>query len=173
MSQPTEPSPRSGNPVDRFLQLMQDRGASDLHLSVGRPPIFRQSGRIEPIRYRVLDDNDFIRLIEPITPPHLWKKYVESGDTDFAYEVPGLARFRVNLFKQERGMGGVFRIIPTKIMTLDQLGMPDSGEGSAPIIDRGAYETQPEAPGCVVGDVDCDGDGITVGSNVGSSVGHI
>jgi twitching motility protein PilT len=127
MSQPTpEAAPRSGNAIDRFLQLMQDRGASDLHLSVGRPPIFRQSGRIEPIRYRVLDDNDFKRLIEPISPPHLWKRYVETGDTDFAYEVPGLARFRVNLFKQERGMGGVFRIIPTKIMTLEQLGMPES-----------------------------------------------
>ena len=114
------------HPIDRFLKLMQDRGASDLHLSVGRPPIFRQSGRIEPIRYRLLDDHDFRRFIEPITPPHLWKRFQETGDTDFAYEVPNLARFRVNLFKQERGMGAVFRIIPTKIMTLEQLGMPES-----------------------------------------------
>jgi twitching motility protein PilT len=125
-SAPVVETGRAGNAIDRFLRLMQDKGASDLHLSVGRPPIFRQSGRIEPIRYRVLDDADFIRLIQPITPPHLWKGYLERGDMDFAYEVPGLARFRVNLFKQERGMGGVFRIIPTKIMTLDQLGMPPS-----------------------------------------------
>ncbi|MCB9777245.1 MAG: type IV pilus twitching motility protein PilT [Alphaproteobacteria bacterium] len=105
---------------------MNDRGASDLHLSVGRPPIFRTSGRLEPIRYRILDDGDYDRLIQPITPDHLWKSYVECGDADFAYEVPGLARFRVNLFKQHRGRGAVFRIIPTKIMTLDQLGLPGS-----------------------------------------------
>ena len=114
----------SRNLIDRFLQLMKDRGASDLHLSVGRPPIFRASGRIEPIRFRVLDDNYYTELIKPITPPHLWADYVENGDADYAYEVPGVARFRVNLFKQERGMGAVFRIIPTKILTLDQLGMP-------------------------------------------------
>ncbi|NOY26495.1 MAG: type IV pilus twitching motility protein PilT [Oligoflexia bacterium] len=105
---------------------MNDRGASDLHLSVGRPPIFRLSGRLDPIRYRVLDDGDYRRLIEPITPPHIWKSYLEHGDADFAYEVTGLARFRVNLLKQQRGMGAVFRIIPTKIMTLDQLGLPAS-----------------------------------------------
>ncbi len=115
-----------GNIIDRFLKLMKDRGASDLHLSVGRPPIFRASGRIEPIRFRVLDNHYFEELIKPITPPHLWKEYVENGDTDYAYEVPGVARYRVNLFKQERGMGAVFRIIPTKILTLDQLGMPAS-----------------------------------------------
>jgi twitching motility protein PilT len=112
------------NKIDRFLKLMRDRGASDLHLSVGRPPIFRLSGRIEPIRYRTLDDNDFAQLIEPIAPIHLWHEYKESGDMDFAYEVPGLSRFRVNLFRQERGMGAVFRIIPTKLMTVEQLGLP-------------------------------------------------
>ena len=121
----TDTAPRApAHAIDRFLSLMKDRGASDLHLSVGRPPLFRQSGRVEPIRYRILSDADFTRLIQPITPPHLWQSYVEEGDTDFAYEIPGLSRFRVNLFKQERGMGGVFRIIPTKIMTLEMLGMP-------------------------------------------------
>jgi twitching motility protein PilT len=113
------------NRIDRFLKLMNDRGASDLHLSVGRPPIFRLSGRMEPIRYRTLDNEDFRGLLEPIAPPHLWAEYLRSGDMDFAYEVPGLSRFRVNLFKQERGMGAVFRIIPTKLMTVAQLGLPD------------------------------------------------
>jgi twitching motility protein PilT len=112
--------------IDRFLKLMNDRGASDLHLSVGRPPLFRQSGRIVPIRYRVLSNVDFVNLMEPITPPDQWKQYLETGDMDYAYEVPGLARFRVNLFDQERGKGAVFRIIPEKILTLDQLRMPPS-----------------------------------------------
>ena len=114
------------NRIDRFLRLMNDRGASDLHLSVGRPPIFRLSGRMDPIRYRVLDDPDLIALIKPITPPHLWEAYVQDGDADFAYEVPGVARFRVNLYRQQRGNGAVFRIIPTKLMTIDQLGLPPS-----------------------------------------------
>lgn len=112
--------------IDRFLKLMNDRGASDLHLSVGRPPIFRLSGRMDPIRYRVLDDRDFEGLLKPITPSHLWDAYVRDGDADYAYEVPGVARFRVNLFRQQRGFGAVFRIIPTKLMTVDQLGLPAS-----------------------------------------------
>jgi twitching motility protein PilT len=114
------------NRIDRFLKLMNDRGASDLHLSVGRPPIFRLSGRMEPIRYRVLDDRDFEALVKPISPPHLWDAYQRDGDVDYAYEVPGLARFRVNVFRQHRGMGAVFRIIPTKLMTVEQLGLPPS-----------------------------------------------
>ena len=63
-------------------------------------------------------------LLEPITPPDMWKDFLVTGDLDFAYEVPGLARFRVNLFKQERGLGAVFRVIPSKILTLEQLRMP-------------------------------------------------
>ncbi len=113
-----------GNRVDRFLKLTNDRGASDLHLSVGRPPILRVHGRLEPIRYRLLEDPDFEQLIRPCAPPHSWKQFVKEGDCDFAYEVPGVARFRVNLFKQVRGMGAVFRIIPTHIMNLEQLGLP-------------------------------------------------
>ena len=116
----------SENRIDRFLKLMKDRGASDLHLSVGRPPIFRLGGRMDPIRYRVLDDNDFTGLLQPPTPPHIWESYVATGDADYAYELPNVARFRVNLFKQQRGMGAVMRIIPTKIMTMEQLNLPAS-----------------------------------------------
>ncbi len=112
------------NRIDRFLRLMVDRGASDLHLSVGRPPIFRQSGRMEPIRFRTITNEVFIELLQPITPAHLWEEYVETGDMDFAYEIPGVSRFRVNIFKQQRGMAGVFRVIPTKLMTIAQLGLP-------------------------------------------------
>ncbi|HYC59327.1 MAG TPA: type IV pilus twitching motility protein PilT [Thermoanaerobaculia bacterium] len=111
--------------IDRFLRLMNDRGASDFHLTVGRPPMVRASGAMESIRYRMISDLDFNELIEPITPPELWKSYVASGDLDFSYEVPGQARYRVNLFRQQRGAGAVFRVIPTKIMTIEQLGLPD------------------------------------------------
>jgi twitching motility protein PilT len=122
----TAPGTPGQNRIDRFLRLMNDRGASDLHLSVGRPPIFRLSGRMEPIRYRTLDRTDFVQLLEPIAPAHLWADFVETGDCDFAYEIPGVSRFRVNLFRQERGDAAVLRIIPTKLMTVAQLGLPES-----------------------------------------------
>jgi twitching motility protein PilT len=118
------PHATAGARIDRFLKLMNDRGASDLHLSVGRPPIFRLDGRMDPIRYRVLDDADFTGLLQPITPPELWQTYADEGDIDFAYEVPGVARFRVNVSRQHRGMAAVFRIIPTRLMTVAELGLP-------------------------------------------------
>jgi len=112
--------------IDRFLKLMNDRGASDFHLTVGRPPMLRASGSMETIRYRTLSETDFIDMLRPITPERLWTDYVRSGDIDFSYEIPGVARYRVNLFRQQRGAGAVFRVIPTKIMTLDQLGLPEA-----------------------------------------------
>jgi len=118
----------SGNRVDRFLTLMQNHGASDLHLSVGRTPILRLWGRLEPIRYRVLTDEDFAAFLEPITPPETWARFLETGDADYAYAIPGVARFRVNLFKQERGLAAVFRLIPDQILTVGQLGLPKSVE---------------------------------------------
>jgi len=110
--------------IDRFLKLMNDRGASDLHFSVGRPPMLRASGRMEQVRYRTVKETDLTDLLKPITPPQRWKEFVETGDTDFSYELADVGRFRVNLFRQRRGAGAVFRIIPTKIMTIEQLGLP-------------------------------------------------
>jgi twitching motility protein PilT len=111
--------------IDRFLRLMNDRGASDFHLTVGRPPMFRTSGTMETIRYRILSENDFEELMKPIAAPAMWKAFVETGDIDFSYEIPGLSRYRVNCFRQQRGSGAVFRVIPTKILTIEQLGLPD------------------------------------------------
>ncbi|HSO21803.1 MAG TPA: type IV pilus twitching motility protein PilT [Chondromyces sp.] len=110
--------------VDRFLKLMNDRGASDLHFSVGRPPMLRVSGRMEQVRYRTVKETDLADLLKPIAPVARWQEFLDSGDTDFSYELADVGRFRVNLFRQRRGAGAVFRIIPTKIMTLEQLGLP-------------------------------------------------
>lgn len=112
--------------IDRFLRLMSDRGASDFHMTVGRPPMLRVSGSMEPVRYRILGEPDFNDLMRPVTPERLWKEFVETGDADYSYEIPGVARYRVNLFRQQRGAGAVFRIIPSKIMTIDQLGLPEA-----------------------------------------------
>jgi twitching motility protein PilT len=111
--------------IDRFLRLMNDRGASDFHMTVGRPPMLRASGSIETIRYRMLSELDFAELLQPVTPEALWKSFEQNGDIDFSYEIPGLSRYRVNLFRQQRGSGAVFRVIPTKIMTIEQLGLPE------------------------------------------------
>ncbi len=111
--------------IDRFLRLMNDRGASDFHLTVGRPPMIRAGGSMETIRYRTVAEADFNDMLQPITTPRLWDEYVKTGDIDFSYEIPGVARYRVNLFRQQRGAGAVFRIIPTKIMTIEQLGLPE------------------------------------------------
>ena len=110
--------------LDRFLRLMNDRGASDLHLTVGRPPMLRVSGQLEQIRYHTVREDDFAETVRPAVPAHRWAEIEADGDTDFAYELPGVARFRVNLFRQQRGSGAVFRVIPTNIMTLEQLGLP-------------------------------------------------
>jgi len=111
--------------IDRFLRLMNDRSASDFHLTVGRPPMVRASGAMETIRYRMISEADFTELLQPITPPPLWDAFAATGDVDYSYEIAGLSRYRVNLFRQQRGAGAVFRVIPTKIMTLEQLGLPD------------------------------------------------
>ncbi|MCP4902526.1 MAG: type IV pilus twitching motility protein PilT [bacterium] len=110
--------------IDRFLRLMNDRGASDLHFTVGRPPMLRISGSMEQIRYRTVQEMDFNEMIRAVTPAKRWQEFETGGDTDFAYEVADVARFRVNLFRQRRGAGAVFRVIPSKIMTIEQLGLP-------------------------------------------------
>ena len=113
------------NRIDRFLQLMVERGASDLHFSVSRPPMFRLNGEIDPLRYRIISNEDYVSMMQPIVPHEsYWQRFLASGDLDFAYEVPGLARFRVNLFMQEHGFGAVFRTIPTTILTMEQLALP-------------------------------------------------
>ncbi len=112
------------NKIDRFLRLMNDRGASDFHLTVGRPPMLRVSGGIEQIRYRTVSEHDYVEMVRPISPPERWTEFCDGGDADFAYELEGVARFRVNLFRQQRGQAAVLRVIPSKIMTIEQLSLP-------------------------------------------------
>jgi twitching motility protein PilT len=117
-------APASENRIDRFLGILPKRSGSDLHLSVGCPPMVRIDGELERIRYRFLAEGDFYNLIGPITPPNLWEAFQESGDADFAYQMGTEARFRVNLFRQERGSAAVFRLIPSRIPTAEDLNLP-------------------------------------------------
>ena len=110
--------------IDAFFKLMNEQGASDLHLISGQPPALRIRGDIERIKYKVLDNDDLRSMLYEITPEHKVKSFEETGDVDFAYEIPGLARYRANFFMQRRGVGAVFREIPSTIMTAEQLGLP-------------------------------------------------
>ena len=112
------------NRIDRFLSVLPKRNGSDLHLAVGSPPVLRIDGDLEKIRYRTLTEGDFYNLVGPVTPPRIWSVYGESGDVDFAYQMGSEARFRVNLFRQERGSAAVFRLIPARVPTAEELDLP-------------------------------------------------
>ena len=112
------------NRIDRFLSVLPKRNGSDLHLAVGSPPVLRIDGDLERIRYRTLTEGDFYNLVGPITPPRIWSQYGDTGDVDFAYQMGSEARFRVNLFRQERGSAAVFRLIPARVPTVEELELP-------------------------------------------------
>ncbi|MBN2515717.1 MAG: type IV pilus twitching motility protein PilT [Deltaproteobacteria bacterium] len=110
--------------IDAFFQLMHEQGASDLHLIAGQQPVVRINGEMERVKYHVLDNDELRAMLYEITPEHKVKLFEETGDVDFAYEIPDLARYRANYFQQKYGLGAVFREIPSVILTADQLGLP-------------------------------------------------
>ncbi len=110
--------------IDAFFKLMNDQKASDLHLVSGQQPVLRIRGDLERVKYKVLDDDELRSMLYEITPEDKIKIFEETGDLDFAYEIPGLARYRANYFMQKNGIGAVFREIPSEILTVEQLGLP-------------------------------------------------
>ena len=104
---------------------MCQMGASDLHLCVGSPALVRKDGRIQPLdpNMPALTDDFLQRLLEPIMPAANRQEFAERHDTDFAYEIPKLARFRANVFADRKGRGAVFRVIPSEILTAEKLGL--------------------------------------------------
>jgi len=110
--------------LDAFFKLMFDSGASDLHITSGQPPILRVHGELERVKYDPLDDETLRAMLYEIAPEQKIKTFEETGDIDFGYEIPGVARFRANYFMQKYGCGAVFRQIPTKVLTADDLGLP-------------------------------------------------
>ncbi len=111
--------------IDAFFQLLNEQGASDLHLVTGQQPALRIRGEIERIKYDRLDNDGLKAMLYEIAPEHKIKQFEETGDVDFAYEIPGLARYRANFFEQKWGCAAVFREIPSKILTCKDLGLPD------------------------------------------------
>ncbi len=110
--------------LDELFYTMVDMRASDLHMSVGSSPMVRHDGEMKPIPGRaVLTAADTERMMWPIAPERNREEFKRRNDTDFAYEIEGLARFRCNFFRDRKGMGGVFRQIPGKIITAEEMGL--------------------------------------------------
>ena len=122
---PPVPIVASGPPIDRLFRVMAAAGASDLHLTVGMPPLIRKDGRIQPLEPGIapLDPAAIANLLQPIIPGKNATEFAARHDTDFAYDMAGLARFRANIFVDRKGPGAVFRVIPSKILTAEQLGL--------------------------------------------------
>ncbi|MBT4815703.1 MAG: type IV pilus twitching motility protein PilT [Lentisphaerae bacterium] len=113
--------------IDQYLTFMIEENASDFHLCSGVDPIFRLDGDIVHLEGKVVIEPEQVQaLIEEIMPEENKAEFGECFDTDFAYEISGLARFRVNVFMDQRGMGAVIRQIPAKILSADDLGLPES-----------------------------------------------
>jgi twitching motility protein PilT len=111
--------------IDALFRKMCELGASDLHLSVGSTPLVRKDGVMQPLDAAApaLEPDAVVQLLDPITPEKNKLDFTERHDTDFAYEIAGLARFRANIFMDRKGRGAVFRVIPSKILTAETLGL--------------------------------------------------
>ncbi|MHC4549439.1 MAG: type IV pilus twitching motility protein PilT [Planctomycetota bacterium] len=110
--------------IDAFFRLMNAQGASDLHMASGNLPALRIKGELERVNYHNLEHDELCELLFEITPEDKRKQFEETGDLDFAYELPGVGRFRGNYFMQSNGVAAVFRQIPSEILTIEQLGLP-------------------------------------------------
>ena len=119
--------------ITELLAFSVQNNASDLHLSSGSPPLIRVDGDVRKLNIPAFDEKDVNALVYDIMNDRQRKEYEENLEVDFSFEVPNLARFRVNAFNQNRGAGAVFRTIPSEILSLEELGAPKIFEELADI----------------------------------------
>ena len=113
--------------IDKLFEEMKGQDCSDLHMIIGLPPMVRKKGELVPIGdLPAMTAEANKNLLYEIMPQKSRAEFEETNDLDFAYEVPGMARFRANILRQHRGIAGIFRIIPTTILTAEQLGLPET-----------------------------------------------
>ncbi len=110
--------------IDQLLHMLVEREASDLHLRVGEPPVMRIHGELTRLDMPKLTDRDMYDLVHPMMNPERQMRFEQTMELDMSYQVPGLSRFRVNIFRQQGHIGAVMRVIPFRIRTIDELGMP-------------------------------------------------
>src|SRR5213593_1705520 len=117
----------AANSIDELLERMVEAKASDLHVTTGTPPAIRVRGEVERLEgFDSLDAEQTQQLLYPILPSEQQKNFELKRQLDFSYSLPGLARFRVNVYFQRESIGAAFRLIPTELKTLEELGIPDS-----------------------------------------------
>ncbi|CAN5718219.1 type IV pilus twitching motility protein PilT [soil metagenome] len=111
--------------MDRLLDTVVKERASDLHLTVGRPPTVRLHGHLQNLKTKVIDADDMVALMKSITPEQKQQELSEKGGTDFGFSYGDKARFRVSIFKQRGDLAIVLRLIPSKLLTFEQIGLPE------------------------------------------------
>lgn len=110
--------------IDDLLHELVNLEASDLHLRVGEPPVMRIHGNLTRTKHDVIDDRLMYDLVHPIMNPEREARFEQTLELDTSYAIPGLSRFRVNIFRQQGHIGAVLRVIPFRIKTIDELGLP-------------------------------------------------
>jgi len=110
--------------IDKLLAACVKQGASDIHISVGQPPVFRLHGRLRRLETKTLEPEDTISLMKSITPDRCQQELQEKGGTDFGFAFGDMARFRVSVFRQRGNVSMVLRQIPNNMLSMEQLGLP-------------------------------------------------
>jgi len=110
--------------IDRILETCIKRGASDIHLTVGRPPVLRLNGRLRSLETKVLEPEDTVALMKAITPERNQQEIQEEGGTDYGFAFGQAGRFRVSVFRQKGNLAVVLRLIPSKLLTFEEIGLP-------------------------------------------------
>lgn len=110
--------------IDNLFQLLHTNLGSDLHLSAGSPPVLRIYGDLVRVDAPAVSSEELMAVLREMVPMERVQAFEQSGDLDFAYEIPGLARYRANFFRQNRGVAAVFREIPQRISSVEELGLP-------------------------------------------------
>ena len=110
--------------IDSFLRLVAEQGASDLHFHAGNVPIIRHEGELMPLPFRILSEVETGRFLLELLGEEQRAQFEKTKEADLVYSIEGVARFRVNIFVQSQGLGAVFRVIPNKVPTLDELNLP-------------------------------------------------
>ncbi|MEX0700493.1 MAG: type IV pilus twitching motility protein PilT [Planctomycetales bacterium] len=111
--------------IDKYFVALHKNEGSDLHLSTGCPPMFRVHGTMSAVKSPPMEADAVRQMIEEIMTDHHRQQFAETGDVDWAYELEGVARFRCNAFRDRKGPGAVFRLIPTDFMTVEDLQLPE------------------------------------------------
>ena len=111
--------------IDKLLEACVKQGASDIHITVGQPPVFRLHGRMRKLETKVLEPDDTVSLMKSIAPERCQRELQEMGTSDFGFAFGDKARFRVSIFKQRGNIAMVLRQIPNEMLTPEQLGLPE------------------------------------------------